>query len=137
MSTHNIYVEWTGNETELVGHNPDGPTVIMDSNKLKGTSPMVLLLHAEAGCSALDVISLLEKMRQPLTGLKIEVEGIKGDGEYPRIWEKIHVRYIISGAVEAEKAHKAVELSLEKYCSVSAMLGKTAEITHEVVLLPD
>jgi putative redox protein len=135
MSTHNIYVEWTGQETALVGHNPDGPTVIMDSNKEKGTSPMVLLLHAEAGCTALDIISLLDKMRQPLTGLKIEVEGIKGEGEYPRIWEKIHVRYILSGAIDPEKAHKAVELSLEKYCSVSAMLSKAAEITHEVVLL--
>lgn len=136
MSQHNIFVEWTGQETALVGHNPEGPMVIMDSNKEKGTSPMVLLLHAEAGCTALDVISLLEKMRQPLTGLKIEVEGIKGDGEFPRIWEKIHVRYIISGAIEPEKAHKAVELSLEKYCSVSAMLSKAAEVTHEVVLLP-
>ena len=117
------------------GYNPDGPVVVMDSNKEKGTSPMVLLLHAEAGCTALDVISLLEKMRQPLTGLKIEVEGIKGDGEFPRIWEKIHVRYIISGTVDPEKAHKAVELSLEKYCSVSAMLSKVADVTHEVVLM--
>ncbi len=135
MSTHNIYVEWTGQETALVGHNTDGPTVIMDSNKEKGTSPMMLLLHAEAGCTSLDIISLLDKMRQPLTGLKIEVEGVKGEGEYPRIWEKIHVRYILSGAIDPEKAHKAVELSLEKYCSVSAMLSKAAEITHEVILL--
>ncbi len=135
MSQHNIFVEWTGKETELLGHNPEGPTVVMDSNKEKGTSPMVMLLHAEAGCTALDVISLLEKMRQPLTGLKIEVEGIKGDGEFPRIWEKIHLRYIISGDIDPEKAHKAVELSLEKYCSVSAMLSKVAELTHEVVLL--
>lgn len=133
MSLHNIYVEWTGKETELVGHNPDGPTLIMDSNKEKGTSPMVLLLHAEAGCTSLDVISMLEKMHQPLTGLKIEVEATKGDGEYPRIWERIHLRYIISGAVDHEKAQKAVNLSLEKYCSVSAMLSKTAEITHEIV----
>lgn len=135
MSTHGIYVEWTGRETALVGHNPDGPTVIMDSNKEKGTSPMVLLLHAEAGCTALDVISLLEKMHQPLTGLKIEVEGIKTEGDFPRIWEKIHLRYLISGAVDPAKAQKAVELSMEKYCSVSAMLSKAAEVTHEIVLL--
>jgi putative redox protein len=135
MSAHNIYVEWTGQETALIGHNPEGPAVVMDSNKEKGTSPMVLLLHAEAGCTSLDVISLMEKMRQPMTGLKIEVEAIKGDGEFPRIWEKIHLRYLISGAVEEEKALKAVNLSLEKYCSVSAMLSHTAEVTHEVVLL--
>ena len=137
MSTHNIFVEWTGHATELIGHNPDGPTVVMDSDKTKGTSPMVLLLHAEAGCTGLDVISLLDKMRQPLKGLKIEVEGIKGDGEFPRIWEKIHVRYIITGPIDPEKAHKAVELSLTKYCSVSAMLGKAAEVTHEVVLIAE
>jgi putative redox protein len=136
MSDHSIYVQWSGEGQHLTGHNPIGPTVAIDSDKEQGTSPMVLLLHAEAGCTALDVLSLLEKMRQPITGLKIEIDAVKGDGEFPRVWEKIHVRYIISGAVEEEKALKAVNLSLEKYCSVSAMLGKTAHITHEVVLLP-
>jgi putative redox protein len=135
MSVHKIFVEWSGEGTRLVGHNPEGPTVVMDADKAKGTSPMVLLLHAEAGCTALDVISLLEKMREPLKGLKIEVQGEKGEGEYPRIWEKIHIRYIATGDLDHEKVQKAVEMSLDKYCSVSAMLSKAAEITHEVVLI--
>lgn len=135
MSDHSIYVEWSGEGQHLTGHNATGPTVVMDGNKELGTSPMVLLLHAEAGCTALDVLSLLEKMREPIKGLKIEVDAVKGDGEFPRVWEKIHVRYIISGGVDREKALKAVNLSLDKYCSVSAMLSKTAAITHEVVLV--
>jgi putative redox protein len=135
MSDHSIYVEWSGEGQHLTGHNPTGPTVAIDGDKEHGTSPMVLLLHAEAGCTALDVLSLLEKMREPIKGLKIEVDAVKGDGEFPRVWEKIHVRYIISGGVDREKALKAVNLSLDKYCSVSAMLSKTAAITHEVVLV--
>jgi putative redox protein len=108
--------------------------VAIDGNPANGTSPMVLLLHAEAGCTAIDVLSLLEKMRQPITSLNIEVDAVKSDGDFPRVWEKIHLRYRIGGAVALDKAQKAVELSLEKYCSVSAMLGKTANITHEIVL---
>ena len=136
MSEHSIFAEWSGEGDHFTGYNPIGPTISIDSNKERGISPMILLLHAEAGCTGLDVLSLLEKMRQPIKGLKIEVDAVKGDGEFPRIWEKIHLRYIISGAVEEEKALKAVSLSLEKYCSVSAMLGKSAAITHEVVLQP-
>jgi putative redox protein len=135
MSTHKVFVEWNGEGHRFTGHNPEGPTIAIDGDRKNGTSPMIMLLHAEAGCTGIDVVDLLEKMRQPVTGIKIEVTGEKGEGEFPRIWEKIHVKYIISGAVEPEKALKAVNLSLEKYCSVSAMLGKAAEVTHEVELL--
>lgn len=134
MSTYKIHAEWSGQGKRFTGYSAQGPTVAMDGDSENGASPMVLLLHAEAGCTGIDVISLLEKMRQPLTGLRIEVTGEKGEGDYPRIWEKIHVQYIIHGSVDPEKAHKAVQLSLEKYCSVSAMLGKAAQLTHEVVL---
>jgi putative redox protein len=137
MSTHKIFVEWTGEGETFVGHNPTGPTVAIDGNRVEGTSPMVLLLHAEAGCTGIDVVSLLEKMRQPITGLRIEVTGEKGEGDYPRIWEKIHLRYLISGAVAPDKAEKAVALSMETYCSVSAMLSKAAEVTYEIALQPD
>lgn len=135
MSTHKIHVDWKGQGQHFTGFNPEGTVVTMDSDREHGTSPMILLLHAEAGCTGIDVVSLLEKMRQPVTGLRLEVTGEKTEGDFPRIWEKIHVKYIIQGNVDPEKAHKAVTLSLQTYCSVSAMLGKTATITHEVELV--
>ncbi|MFM2375564.1 MAG: hypothetical protein RLZZ165_661 [Bacteroidota bacterium] len=135
MSTHQIQVDWQASGHLFKGFNPQGPTVEMDGDSKQGTSPMILLLHAEAGCTGMDVVSLLEKMRQPITGLRLEVTGEKSEGEYPRIWERIHVKYIISGDVEPDKAATAVRLSMEKYCSVSAMLAKTAKVTHEIQLL--
>lgn len=134
MSNFKIHVDWKGQGLEFTGHNAEGTTLAIDGNKVNGTSPMVLLLHGEAGCTGIDVLTLLEKMRQPIEGLRVEVEAEKGEGEYPRIWEKIHVRYILKGALDPEKVHKAVDLSLTKYCSVSAMLSKAAEITHEIVI---
>jgi putative redox protein len=134
MSTYKIQVDWTGVGEVFTGHSPTGPTVAIDGNRLQGTSPMVLLLHAEAGCTGIDVVAMLEKMRQTVKSLRIEVTGEKGEGEYPRIWEKIHLRYLIGGDVELEKAEKAVQLSMSKYCSVSAMLGKAADISYEIVL---
>lgn len=136
MSMHHIHIDWAGTGLQFTGHNPGGTTVAIDGDSRHGTSPMVLLLHAIAGCTGSDVVSLLEKMRQPVTTLRIEVEAAKrSEGDYPRVWEQIRIRYIVGGAVERDKAEKAVELSMEKYCSVSAMLGKTAEISHELVLL--
>ena len=134
MSNFKIHVDWKGEGHQFKGFNPEGTTVAIDGDKQNGTSPMVLLLHAEAGCTGIDVLSILEKMKQPISGLRIEVEAEKGDGDFPRIWETIHVRYIISGDVAQDKAEKAVDLSLTKYCSVSAMLGHAAKITHEIVM---
>jgi putative redox protein len=136
MSVYKIHVDWSGKGEVFTGHSPSGPPVAMDGNRLEGTSPMVLLLHAEAGCTGIDVISLLEKMRQPVAGLRIEVIGEKSEGDYPRMWDKIHLRYIIQGNVDREKAEKAVGLSMDKYCSVSAMLSRAAIITHEIILEP-
>jgi putative redox protein len=135
MSIYKIHVDWSGHGEVFTGTSPTGPVVTLDGNRLEGTSPMVLLLHAEAGCTGIDVLALLEKMRQSVQSLRIEVTGEKGEGDYPRIWEKIHLRYLIGGQVELEKAEKAVQLSLSKYCSVSAMLGKAAAITHEIELV--
>lgn len=134
MSTFKIHVDWKREGLQFKGFNEEGTTLDIDGDKQNGTSPMVLLLHAEAACTGIDVLTILEKMHQPISDLRIEVEAEKGDGEFPRIWEKIHVRYLISGEVAPVKAEKAVDLSLDKYCSVSAMLGHAAEITHEIVM---
>ena len=127
-----VHVDWEGQGARFTGHNPNGITVPMDGDQMQGSSPMMLLLHAEAGCTGIDVVSILEKMHQPISGLRIVVEAEKGDGEYPRVWESIHLTYQVKGEVAREKVEQAIALSLGKYCSVSAMLHHTAKVTHSL-----
>jgi putative redox protein len=82
------------------------------------------------GCSGMDVISILRKKRQPVSGLDINVQGQRADS-YPKIYKEIHIEYVVKGkGVENEAVERAIALSLEKYCSVSATLSKAGTITH-------
>jgi len=130
-----VHIEWSGEGSHFTGYNPNGIQVAIDGDQLQGSSPMMLLLHAEAGCTGIDVLSILKKMQQQVNALRIEVEAVKTEGDYPRIWESIHLRYLITGKVDAERAQHAIDLSLGKYCSVSAMLHHTAKVTNELVIL--
>jgi putative redox protein len=97
-----------------------------------GPRPMELVLQGLAGCTAMDVISILRGMRQNVTGLDIRVSADRAD-EMPKVFTRIHLRYIVTGvALKPNRVQRAVEMSAEKYCSVSAMLASTAQITHEV-----
>ncbi|MBN8680290.1 MAG: OsmC family protein [Chitinophagales bacterium] len=91
--------------------------------------PMQMLLMAHASCSAIDVVHLLKKMRQPLTDIRVTANGERDPNEVPSVFKKIHLHYILSGDIDPKSAEKAIRLSTEKYCSVGAMLSKTAEIT--------
>lgn len=122
----------------FLGVNEKGKKVIFDANKEHGgidagPTPKELVLMGLAGCTGMDVISILNKMRQPVKSFNIEVSGelTKTD---PLVFKKIHIKYILTGDLDKEKAEKAVKLSQESYCSVSAMLRKTAKITTEIVL---
>jgi putative redox protein len=96
----------------------------------QGPSPMETLLLALAGCTGMDVVSILQKMRAPLDGLEIRVSGDRA-GEHPRVFTKIRLEYLFRGRdVRADQAERAVQLSQEKYCSVSAMLRASAEVTY-------
>lgn len=96
----------------------------------QGPSPMETLLLALAGCTGMDVVSVLGKMRAPLAGLEIRVSGDRRN-EHPRIFTHVHLEYIFRGKdLKPEQAGRAVELSQEKYCSVSAMLRASAELTY-------
>jgi putative redox protein len=101
----------------------------------KAPRPMQLLLMAHASCSAIDVVHLLKKMRQPLTDIRVEANGDRMPDEVPSVFRKIHLHYILTGDLDEKSAEKAIRLSTEKYCSVGAMLSKTAEInwTFEIV----
>jgi putative redox protein len=100
-----------------------------------GLRPMQTVLAALCGCSAVDVISILKKQRQPLTDLIIKVDGERQKGVEPALWEKVHLLFQITGDVEPGKASRAVQLSIDKYCSVAETLRRAgATITWEVMV---
>jgi putative redox protein len=93
-----------------------------------GARPLQLLLVGLAGCTGMDVVSFLRKMRQPVEGYRIEVEGERAE-DHPKVFTHIHLRHIVVGRVAEDRLAKAVELSEAKYCSAHAMLRSVARIT--------
>lgn len=117
--------------------NERGDVVHMDNKSEpnpQGASPMELVLMGIAGCSGIDIVMILKKQQLEMTNFQMEVEGMRVDGEIPNVFRKIHLKIYMDGDIPANKAKRAVDLSLEKYCSVAKMLEKTAEITSEVIL---
>ena len=99
----------------------------------QGATPMELLAVALAGCTAMDVISVLQKMRQPLEGLRVEVHGEKAD-EHPKRFVSLEVVYYLKGALDEKKVQRAIELSETKFCSVEATLRPAVSISSRYVL---
>jgi len=103
----------------------------------QGPSPMETLLLALAGCTGMDVVSILAKMRAPLAGLEIRVSGDRAE-EHPRVFTRITLEYVFRGAgLTPEQVGRAVQLSQEKYCSVSAMLRQAADLTYTWRITPE
>lgn len=100
-----------------------------------GFRPMQSLLAALCGCSSVDIISILKKQRQELINLKIDADGKREEGTEPSLWKQVDVKFFLEGNIEATKAKRAVDLSIEKYCSVAETLRKAgAFIQYEVFL---
>lgn len=98
----------------------------------KGPRPKALLLSGLAGCTGMDVASILSKMQVKYESLEIEVEANLTD-QHPRVYDSIRLKYILSGEkLDRSKIEKAVKLSQDKYCGVSAMLGKVADLSYEI-----
>jgi putative redox protein len=117
--------------------NERGDIVHLDNKSEEnpqGSSPMDLLLRGIAGCSSIDVVMILKKQHLELDDLQVEVEGFREDGAIPNVFKKIHLNFMLKGDIPEAKAKRAVSLSMEKYCSVSKMLEKAAEISYEVNL---
>lgn len=120
--------------------NENGAVVKMDTNpdmggQEYGARPMQLLLNALAGCSSIDVISILKKQRQEITDFNVTVNGEREPGVEPSLWKEIEMTFDISGNVDEDKAKRAVEISLKKYCSVAVTLEKAgATIKTNVVV---
>ncbi|WP_407526652.1 OsmC family protein [Lacibacter sp. MH-610] len=101
----------------------------------KGMRPMQTVLAALIGCSSVDVVSILKKQRQDYTSFKIEVDGNREAGKEPSLWENVELTFLFEGTVDAGKAYRAAELSIEKYCSVAATLRKAgADIRFKVIV---
>jgi len=111
----------------------DGPPETGGQNL--GMRPMEMLLLGMGGCTAVDVLSILEKARQKVNGCVVELSAERAE-QPPKVFTRIHVHYKVSGRNLGDaQVARAIQLSAEKYCSASVMLGKTAEITHDYEIL--
>jgi putative redox protein len=111
-----------------------GHTIIVDGDKTAGNSPMELVLIGLCGCTGYDVVSILTKKREPFTSLEVRAEAERAPSP-PSVYTQIKLIYRVGGKVSRKAVEDAVRLSKEKYCSVSAMLDKTAKIATEIAYL--
>lgn len=135
MSTVNV--NWTGDmgfDAEVNGFNIKLDAVEAVGGKNGGPRPKPLILVALGGCTGMDVVSILKKMRVEPEYFNVEVSGEMTE-EHPKYYHKLHLKYVFRGKdLPMAKLEKAVNLSQDRYCGVSEMLGKAAEITHEIVV---
>lgn len=123
-------VKWIEGST-MLGIDGNGRPIVMSSGDGPGVSPMQMLLLALGGCSMIDVVSIMQKQRQPAADVEVIVEGERGT-EYPKPWQTLHMHFIVTGTgLDPHKVERAINLSVEKYCGVHATLAGVAKITHD------
>ncbi|WP_119459977.1 OsmC family protein [Rhodospirillaceae bacterium SYSU D60014] len=129
-------IKWIENRI-FMGESGTGHSIVLGSGggAAAGSiapSPMELVLIGLGGCSAYDVVHILEKGREPVEDCVVELEADRAETE-PKVFTHVRMRYRVTGrGLDRAKVERAVQLSADKYCSASAMIAKTAEITHEV-----
>lgn len=132
-------VKWVERRTFL-GESGSGHSVVMDGapdagGRDLGVRPMEMLLLGMGGCTAFDVVDILQKGREPVEDVVIELSGERSE-EIPKVFTRIGVKYIITGkGLNPDKVGRAVHLSAGKYCSATIMMGATAEITHTIEIV--
>ena len=128
-------IKWI-DHMSFVGESASGHSVVMDGapeagGRNLGVRPMEMVLLGLGGCTSFDVISILQKSRQPVTDCVVEIEAERADS-VPKVFTRIHIHFVVSGrGLDESKVDRAVNLSADKYCSVSRMLEKAATITHD------
>lgn len=129
-------VSWIGEE-KFLATSPSGHALAVDSDRAsnKAPGPMELVLMALGACTATDVVSILKKKRQKLESLEVVCSGERA-AEPPSVWVKLEILYRLRGQLDEAAVRRAIELSEQKYCSVSAMLQKTAKVTWRHEILP-
>ena len=131
----NISVNWVDGLL-MVGKSDSGHTITMDGppesgGENLGVRPMEMLLLGVAGCTMIDVVTTLKKMRQDLSHLETKINAERAT-DHPKVFTDIHIHFILKGQnLDEKKVDKAITLSAKKYCSASIMLGETATITHD------
>lgn len=120
--------------------NEQGNVVHMDASPdigggNQGMRPMQMLLAAAAGCSSIDIINILKKQKQPLKDIKVTITGEREKDAVPSLFTNIHAHYKLFGNLDEDKVKKAVDLSLEKYCSVTKTLERTATVTYSFEII--
>ena len=132
-------IKWVEERT-FVGRSGSGHNVVLGTaygpeGKTPGPSPMELVLIGTGGCTAYDVVHILEKGREAVEGCEVELDAERAETE-PKVFTRIHMHFIVKGkGLSAAKVERAIQLSAEKYCSASIMLAKTAVITHDFELV--
>jgi putative redox protein len=128
-----VHSEWQQGDT-FKGMAENGNTILFDADSAHthGPGPMEAVLMALCCCTSVDVVSILKKKRQPLTGLRVSAVGEQAPAP-PRVFTRIHLTYAVRGQLSRKAVEDAVSLSKHKYCSVSLMLEKAAQIDYEIV----
>lgn len=129
-------IKWVEGASFL-GETGSGHAVLMDGapdagGRNLGPRPMEMMLLGLGGCTAFDVMLILQRSREPVTDCVVEIDADRSD-EIPKVFTKIRMRYVVTGrGLNPAKVERAVSLSAEKYCSASAMLGRVADLSHEI-----
>lgn len=132
MATKTVTASLEGDGMRFVARTGSGHSIVMDNAEGDGgPRPAELLVVAQAGCSAMDVVSILRKKRQPFTHYEVRVAGDQRDEPSPHVFERMRVLHVVTGDVEIEAVRRAVELSATKYCTVTGNLASgVTEIRH-------
>ncbi len=135
-------VKWTGDGMSFLAETGSNHLIAMDGASEGGgrnlaPRPMELLLAGTGGCTAYDVVMILKKGRHAISGCEVSLEAERAESE-PKVFTRIHFHFVVRGKkLSPDAVARAIELSKDKYCSASIMLGKTAAITHDVEIIED
>ncbi len=128
-------VKWLDNMS-FVGESESGHSVVMDGppdsgGRNMGVRPMEMVLLGMGGCTAFDVVMILQRQRQDIVDVHVELEAERAS-DIPKVFTKIHAHYVVTGrGLDAKKVERAVDMTAEKYCSVSIMLAATVDVSHD------
>jgi putative redox protein len=141
MTARKATVKWAGG-MNFIGYSPSGHSVVMDAGAESGGNdmgirPMEMLLLGMGGCSSIDVMMILQKSRQDVADCWVELEGTRAD-DHPKYFNKIHAKFFVKGTkIDPKHVQRAIDLSMEKYCSASVQMGALADITTEFEIVED
>jgi putative redox protein len=130
MSTVKVSARWTGEELNYIGTDAKGNQIPMGGANV---SPSQMLLLGAAGCMGMDIVNVLQKKQQPVTGIEVEVIGHQPD-EYPKPYHTIELAFTVKGNVDAQAVERAIELSRDKYCVVGQTLQRPVDLKTSFIV---